>query len=413
MDRRLFLRMSLGLGGLGITSISLTGCQGVAADVPRVMGLKNSVPPQLIKQFRRQIAASAPDSPATQLVYSQSSQLAELFQQLQLWQQVESKQQLPTRPAIPLPTQPATQTTDAVPDLVTLGDYWLGMAIKQGLIEPLDRQLWPHWLAVDPKWRQLVQRDASGQMRDPGTDPGFVWAAPYRWGATVIAYRADLFEQHNMAPPQDWQDLFNPQLKRRISLLDSPREVIGLALKYLGVDYVDRVTGQPTDLSQVADLEVTLQKLQQQTKLYSSNAYLQPLILGHTWLAVGWSSDLLPQLRTRSNIKVVLPRSGTTVAADMWVRPKRQASSNQPDYNPWIDAFWQAKFADKLALLSYGGSPLTVRSPAANAAQQQQNPLLSITDALWQKCEPLPPLSLAKIRQYDNLWERIRQSSAV
>lgn len=409
MDRRSFLRMSLGIGGLSFTSMGLTACQGVAADVPRVLGLKNSVPPQLIKQFRRQMAASAPASPTAQLVYNQSSQLAEIFQQLQLWQQVKLNPQSTTRPAVPLPTQPAPKSNDVVPDLVTLGDYWLGMAIKQGLIEPLDRQAWSHWSAVDSKWRQLVQRDATSQMRDQG----LVWAAPYRWGATVIAYRTDLFAQHHIAPPQDWQDLFNPQLKRRFSLLDSPREVIGLALKHLGVDYVDRTTGQPTDLSQVADLEVTLQQLQQQTKLYSSDAYLQPLILGHTWLAVGWSSDLLPQLRTRSNIKVVIPRSGTTVWADMWVRPKRQESGNQRDYNPWIDAFWQAAFADKLALLSYGGSPLTARAPVASAAEQRQNPLLNITDALWQKCEPLPPLSPAKIRQYDNLWEKIRQSSAL
>jgi putative spermidine/putrescine transport system substrate-binding protein len=405
MDRRSFLRLSLGLGGLGLTS-SLSGCQGITADVPRVVGLKNSVPPQLIKRFRQQMAAQAPDAPAGQLAYSQRNQLTELFEQLQLWQQVEQGKPPIRRPAIVLPWQePLNPSDDPLPDLITLGDYWLGVAIRQGLVAPLDRQKWPHWQAVDPRWQQLVQRDATGQLSETGQ----VWGAPYRWGATVIAYRSDLLEQHGIAPPSDWRDLFNPQLKGRFSLLNSAREVIGLALKYLGYSYRDRATGQPTDLSQVPELEVTLQALQRQAKMYSSNAYLQPLILGHTWLAVGWSSDILPQLRTRSNIKVVIPRSGTTLWSDLWVRPKRPKDTDPREYNPWIDAFWEPEFADKLALLSLGGSVLSRRAPAPDAAAQQQNPLLNLADAVWNQCEPLPPLPLARIRQYDSLWRKIRQ----
>ena len=38
-----------------------------------------------------------------------------------------------------------------------------------------------------PRWQQLVRRDAQGRV-DPR---GEVWAAPYRWGATLVAYRWD------------------------------------------------------------------------------------------------------------------------------------------------------------------------------------------------------------------------------
>lgn len=40
---------------------------------------------------------------------------------------------------------------------------------------------------LSPRWQQLVCRDAAGRP-DPR---GQVWAAPYRWGCLLIAYRRD------------------------------------------------------------------------------------------------------------------------------------------------------------------------------------------------------------------------------
>jgi putative spermidine/putrescine transport system substrate-binding protein len=402
MDRRSFLR--LGVGSLGLSSLGLKGC-GIAATAPRIVGLKNSVPPQLVKRFR-QLAAN---SPAAQLAYSQRSTLLEIFEQLQVWQQEAQGKRPIAKPWFSWPTWGQGAATDPIPDLVTLGDYWLEIAVKQGLIEPLKPEAWPRWATVDPMWQRLGQRDAAtGQLGNNGP----IWAAPYRWGATAIAYRADLFAQHQIAPPTDWQDLFNPQLQGRISLLDSPREVIGLALKHLGQRYTDGA-GQPIDLTQVPELGPTLQALHQQAKVYSSASYLQPLVLGHTWLAVGWTSELLAQQRTEPDLRVVVPRSGTTLWADFWVRPKRGNPSSddlrsvvdQRPYNPWIDAFWEPEFAAKNALLSLSGSPLAARSTAPN---DQRNPLLNLPDELWAKCEPLPQLDAVSAKQFETLWEQVR-----
>jgi hypothetical protein len=40
---------------------------------------------------------------------------------------------------------------------------------------------------LSPRWRQLVTRDARGL---PSPD-GQVWASPYRWGCTLVAYHKD------------------------------------------------------------------------------------------------------------------------------------------------------------------------------------------------------------------------------
>lgn len=36
---------------------------------------------------------------------------------------------------------------------------------------------------------------------------------------------------------QDWADLWRPDLAAKISMVDSPREVIGAVLKYMGASY--------------------------------------------------------------------------------------------------------------------------------------------------------------------------------
>lgn len=36
---------------------------------------------------------------------------------------------------------------------------------------------------------------------------------------------------------QDWADLWRPDLAGRISMVDSPREVVGAVLKYMGASY--------------------------------------------------------------------------------------------------------------------------------------------------------------------------------
>ena len=76
-------------------------------------------------------------------------------------------------------------------------------------------------------------------------------------------------------------------MKGNISLLNQAREVIGLTLKKLGKSY------NTEDIGQVENLKSELVQLNQQVKFYSSDNYLQSLVIGDTWLAVGWSKDCL------------------------------------------------------------------------------------------------------------------------
>lgn len=386
MDRRLFLS---GAGSLALSQI-LLGCQSSQQKALSIHFLKNSIPAQLVGQFRQQVQSAS-------LKLVPETEIATLYAFLQNQQQGKSAQERPTA------------------HLVAIGDYWLTQAIQQQLIQPLNLAQLDQWSQLPSQWQALVTRDRQGRQiktaenqkaeRQTVTQPfqaaSQVWGAPYRWGTTVIAYRKDKFQRLGWQP-QDWSDLWRPELKRRFSLLDQPREVIGLTLKKLGYSY------NQENLRAVPELEAELRSLNQQVKLYSSTTYLQPLILGDTWLAVGWSTDVLPLIRRNDEIAVVIPRSGTTLWADVWVNPAASGSAKTQELShQWINFWWQPEVAAKLSRFSNGYSPMLTDFKSIEFKQ----PSLVPDRQVFERSEFLQPLSPETIAQYQALWLQMRTSS--
>jgi putative spermidine/putrescine transport system substrate-binding protein len=362
----------------------LAGCRTSNQATLNVHFLKNSIPAQLVGKFRHDFKFSL------LLNLVPEPELANLFTQLQSWK-----------------VQPESiSRTVPTASLVSLGDYWLTPAIEQGLIQPLNPTQLSHWNHLPSRWQSLVSRDGANDKlsvhQENLNSERQVWGAPYRWGTTVIAYRKDKFKPLGWAP-SDWDDLWRPELKRRFSLLDHPREVIGLTLKKMGHSY------NSENIKSIPELAAELRALNQQVKLYNSSAYLQPLVLGDTWLAVGWSTDILPIMRRNDQIRAVIPRSGTALWSDVWVR---SASKHpEPDSgvgNQWIDFWWQPEVANQLSRFSNARSPiLTDFNPADNLTKS----ILLPDQQVFDHSEFLKPLPAATIEQYRSLWQEIRTSS--
>lgn len=385
MGRRSFL---LSTGTLALSYL-LSGCSSQDKPTLQIQLLKGSIPAQLADKFRATVEQQV------QTKFSPTEQLKDLFAQLQSWSKAETAKPSDWHSWLPFNRFRAA----TLADLITIGDYWLAPAIQQGLIQPLDPSQLQQWQQLPERWQKLVTRNEKGQL-DP---QGKVWAAPYRWGSTVIVYNQDKFKSLGWTPT-DWSDLWRPELKDRISLLNQPREVIGLTLKKLGESY-------NTKSLDISTLKEELRTLNQQVKLYSSNAYLEPLILGDTWVAVGWSTDALPVMQLHPQIAAVVPQSGTALWVDLWARP---ASNNSRDRDSlsakWIDFCWQPQFAQQISLLSKGTSPIPVMLKPSDM-QRPSRSLLFLDPQIFQRSEFLLPLSEATMQEYKSLWQFIVTSS--
>jgi putative spermidine/putrescine transport system substrate-binding protein len=393
MKRRSLL---IGLGALALNPLT-TGCSNRREADLHLQVLSGSLPAQLIQTFQHRQQPQLQRHPV--LGFTPQPQLEDLFTLLQTWKQRSTAGNSSQRSWNPLAR--STNAAD-VADLVTLGDYWLLPAIQQGLIQPFDATDLQGWEMLSPQWRSLMTAYATDQPT--ATPPKQLWAAPYRWGTMVIAYRNEEFQ--SLKPPTDWADLWRPELQGRISLLDGPRETIGLTLKKLGQSF------NPSNLNAVAALPSELAALHRQARFYSSDAYLQPLLLGDTWVAVGWSTDVLPVIKRDRRITAIVPTSGTILTADVWVRPAREAASPavvEELLKQWIDFCWQPEAALQMAILGQSASPvLTTLDRTQLPSTVRENAILLPPQAVLERSELLKPLNTTTAEQYRQVWQALR-----
>jgi putative spermidine/putrescine transport system substrate-binding protein len=401
MQRRSFL---ITISSLALGS-GLTSCQDRSQSILRLLALKSSLPSQLLGEFSKSIQ---PTNARVEL--GVESQFKEILTQLQEWYstgKAEAK-------GLKIPFVPATKSAEYIPNLVSIGDAWLSTAIQEKSIQPIETKDLTNWGKLESRWHDLTQRDDRGNRSSTGK----IWGIPYRWGTTVLIYRRDKLADANIPIPKDWEDLWNPKLRQRISVLDRSREVIGLTLKKLGYSY------NHPDLSQVTNLKSALAQLHQQVKFYSAEDYLQPLIMGDTWMAVGWSSDAIDLVQKNSTIGAIVPHSGTAIFADLWVQPalspqlsstERIAAGNSDRVkltHQWIDYCLQSKVSNQISLFTSGTAPLLTSIKSSEILPDiQKNSLILPPKEVLDKSEFIYPLSPTGKVQFDRLWQEIRRNN--
>ncbi len=341
MQRRTFCQGLVALGAL-----ALSGCQGAGSDSFSVHLLQKSLPPQLIRRFRHEKGIGL---------------------SLRL-------QESPQRLADTLAKEPTSGT------IFSLGDAWLAPAVAHRWIQPIPKAMLQNWSSLAAPWKRFLERFTTNDA---------VWGIPYRWGATVMVYRREFFANLGWQPT-DWHSLWHPDLAGHFSLLNSPREVIGLTMKSLGGSYNDR-PDHP-------ELRQRLQRLRQGCAFFSSDAYLQPLLLGNTQLAVGWSSDILPIVqRQPETFAVVAPTTGTALWSDLWVCT---ASANAAA-TAWLQYWWEPTVAEQLSQFTTAISPVL-----ADLSLAQADRYFDVVQVL-RTGEALLPLPTADQQTYDRLWQEI------
>uniref|UniRef100_A0A7N1A0H5 Uncharacterized protein n=1 Tax=Kalanchoe fedtschenkoi TaxID=63787 RepID=A0A7N1A0H5_KALFE len=310
-------------------------------------------------------------------------------------------------------------------DAVSMGDSWLTLAIRNSIIDPMDEdQDW--YKDLNEKWKIFLRRNNEGAIDSEGK----IWAAPYRWGSMVIAYKKTKFQKHKLKPIEDWEDLWQPGLRGRISMVGCPREVVGAVLKYMGTSYnTDSIELQVSG-GRNAVLE-NLNLLRKQVRLFDSANYLKAfgVGVGDVWVAVGWSSDILPAAKRMSNIVVIVPKSGASLWADLWTIPA--ASKLQTDRiggrvrgpspltNQWIEFCLQPARASPFKNeVVPGASPSALDCSTPNfppelkgSPKLETNLIAGIPPPdILSKCEFLEPLSDTALSDHQWLISQIQKA---
>ncbi len=180
-------------------------------------------------------------------------------------------------------------------DVVVPSDYMVRTLGSQGLLERLDHAKLPNLKNIAPRFRNPASYD-----------PQQEWSIPYFWGTVALGVNVEKVTE----PVDSWTVLLDDRYKQRISLPDSARDTIGIALKLGGRSLNER------DDAALAAAKKTLLAQKPLVKAYTSDQFKQLLLAEEIWLACGWSGELLQVVREDpKKFRYVIPREGT----ELWV----------------------------------------------------------------------------------------------
>ncbi|MEB0155671.1 polyamine ABC transporter substrate-binding protein, partial [Pseudomonas sp. CCC4.3] len=205
-------------------------------------------------------------------------------------------------------------------DIVVPSNNFLAKQIKAGVYLELDKSKLPNWKNLNQSLLSTV-----GKASDPGNKHAF----PYMWGSIGIGYNAEKVKAAlgADAPVNSWDLVFKPENAAKlkdcgISFLDSPTEMMPIALHYLGF------ATNTQDKDQIKKAEQLFLKIRPSVAYFHSSKYISDLANGNICVAVGYSGDVY-QAKARAaeagdkvKVSYSIPKEGAGSFYDMVAIPK-------------------------------------------------------------------------------------------
>jgi spermidine/putrescine transport system substrate-binding protein len=270
-------------------------------------------------------------------------------------------------------------------DVLVPPDYAVRELNAQGRLLNLD-------LSRLPNLEHLETRFCRGRAHDPESLVSVV----KDWGTTGFMYRSDRIDE----APESWADFWRlaERFSGCITVLDSPGEVIGAALKMRGHFY----NSSSRDELAVARADL----LQLKPHLLGFETNYKPLLdSGRAYLSVGWNGDAAALLAQGVSIRYVVPSEGSQIWEDDWAIA---AEAPHPDLaHMFINFVLRPDVAAQEA--RYTRYATANRSAWLLLNDEMQNdPSTYPAPELLAKLEAGMPIDLEGQKRREELWKEVR-----
>ncbi|MGH4141092.1 extracellular solute-binding protein [Clostridium sp.] len=186
-------------------------------------------------------------------------------------------------------------------DLTVASDFMVEILSKQGLLTQINKDSLTNLNNIGPQFLNLP------------FDKGNKYSVPYMWLAGIISYDSSKIPEGTI---KGYKDLWKPELKNSLTVLDDERVIIGITLKKLGYSLNE------TSPQALQKAKIELKKLQPNIKSYDSDSPKTSLINGESKAIFAWGAEGNLASRENPNIKYVIPKEGLFLQQDNFVIPK-------------------------------------------------------------------------------------------
>ena len=185
-------------------------------------------------------------------------------------------------------------------DIIMPSDYMVTTMLKLSMLEKLDLAKIPNAKYINTNLRKLP------------FDPTGEYTLPFTTGITGIIYN----KKYVKDAPTKWDDLWKPEYKGHVLLLNDCREVFSVALKKHGW------SNNTVDPAQVETAFKDLKQLNSSVIAYDTENLKQKFIAEEGWIGIMWSGDAAFTYKENKDVGFVVPDQGSLIWSDNFAIPK-------------------------------------------------------------------------------------------
>lgn len=186
-------------------------------------------------------------------------------------------------------------------DIAVPSEYMIDKMREEKLLLPIDHSKLPNLKNIDPRFMDLP------------FDPENKYSVPYFWGTVGIVYNPKMLHNKEIT---GWNDLWDPDLKNEILMIDGAREVIGMGLNSLGYSLND------TNKNHLREAKRKLDTLTPNIKAIVGDEIKMLMANEEASIGLVWSGDAADIMSENEDLDYVVPIEGSNLWFDNMVIPK-------------------------------------------------------------------------------------------
>ena len=267
-------------------------------------------------------------------------------------------------------------------DVVLCSDYIIDILRREDALLELDKAKIPNWKNINPIFL------------DQPYDPGSKFAMPYTTATGIIAYDSAKIDW----PITGYGDLFNPEFKNKVVLIDGDRDVIGFVLQAMGYSVNE------TDPAVLEEAGEWLGVLRPNVVKFDADFPHEAMISGEAIIGYMFGSQATAARESVPTIEFCYPDEGMTICTDAIVVPK--GAPHPENAHTFINYLLDGKVAAKAySTINYGGTNLAAMEFLP--PEYLNNPSFNIPDELLSKAERFGELGDALLI-YERIWTKFK-----